>query len=123
MRFRPWTEEEIALLHKLRAVGASPGRVSAAVKKSQERVKTIIRELGISFEASHVERRLRKEKERAARVAAGCQRNPRCALFGGSNYLRNIKRATPRRSGDTLAPPLSVVPLFKFRAGWRPVAP
>ena len=30
MRFKPWTEEEVALLNKLRAAGASPGRVASS---------------------------------------------------------------------------------------------
>jgi hypothetical protein len=71
MPFVSWTDEEIALLRKMRAAGASPGRVSVAVKKSISKVKAKARELTIPFESVQLARQLRKEKERAARAAAG----------------------------------------------------
>ena len=71
MRLKPWTDEEIALLRKLRAAGASPGRASVALKKSVPTIKAKAQDIGIPFETFQLQRRVRKEKERAARVAAG----------------------------------------------------
>jgi hypothetical protein len=67
----PWTDEDIALLRTMRVAGASPGRVSVALKKSPQSVKSKARELGIPFEPIQVQRKLQKEKELAARAAAG----------------------------------------------------
>ena len=71
MRLKPWTDEEIALLRKLRDAGASPGRASVALKKTVPTLKAKARELGIPFETFQLQRRVRKEKERVARAAAG----------------------------------------------------
>jgi hypothetical protein len=76
MRTSPWTDEDVALLRKMRAAGASAGRVSVAAKKTLSSVKAKARELGIPFETSHLQRKLRKEKERAAREAAGLPPRP-----------------------------------------------
>ena len=71
MPFKSWSEEDISLLRKLRAAGASAARVSVAVKKTLPMVRAKARELGIPFEPFHLQRKLRKDRERAARVAAG----------------------------------------------------
>jgi len=47
---KPWTEEDIERLKKLRAAGATPARVSIAFKKNQNIVRAKARELGIPLD-------------------------------------------------------------------------
>jgi hypothetical protein len=66
-----WTDLDLEQLRKMRKAGASPARVSVALKKSQASVKAKARELGIAFEALYVAKKRRADKEAAARAAAG----------------------------------------------------
>lgn len=70
-RSKPWTQEEIDLLRKLHAEGASPVRISAALKKSLQSVRHRARTLGLLFETMHETKRKRLERERSARLKAG----------------------------------------------------
>lgn len=73
---KPWTEEEIERLRKLRAAGATSARISIAVRKSQNVVRAKARELGIPFAHHRDLKRQRIQKERAARVEAGLPADP-----------------------------------------------
>ena len=73
---KPWTEEDIERLRKLRAAGATSARISIAVKKNQNIVRAKARQLGIPFDHHRDLTRRRIEKERAARVEAGLPADP-----------------------------------------------
>ena len=73
---KEWTQEKIEKLKRLRQAGASPARVSLAVKWSKSAVKTKAREMGMPFPNWRTERRERAAKEDAARAKAGLPPKP-----------------------------------------------
>jgi len=77
---KPWTEEDIQKLRKLRAEGASALRAAVALRKHPLRVRAKARELGIPFQTKRELKKRLKEKEVEARTAAGLspvQDNPK----------------------------------------------
>jgi hypothetical protein len=48
---RGWSDDEIAILSRLRKAGASAARVAVALKRSQTKVRDKARELGIGFKS------------------------------------------------------------------------
>jgi len=69
--WKPWTEDDILLLKKLRAAGASVTRAAVALKKRPDKVRAKARELGIPFQTTRELKKRHQEKEVEARTAAG----------------------------------------------------
>jgi hypothetical protein len=68
---RPWTEEDIAQLKRLQALGASPARASVALKRSRLHVMERARALGVPFMTMRERRKRQASREVAERMAAG----------------------------------------------------
>jgi hypothetical protein len=68
---RPWTEEDIAQLKRLQALGASPARASVALKRSRLHVMERARALGVPFMTMREQRKRQASREAAERMAAG----------------------------------------------------
>jgi hypothetical protein len=68
---RPWTEEDIAQLKRLQALGASPARASVALKRSRLHVMERARALGVPFMTMRERRKRQAGREAAERIAAG----------------------------------------------------
>jgi hypothetical protein len=69
--WRSWKDEDAVRLRQLRAAGVSAARAAIVLQKTAKSVKIKARQLGIPFESMRAQRKLRLEKQRSARAAAG----------------------------------------------------